>query len=532
LDKEYDFLIVGAGSAGCVLANRLSADPQCSVLLIEAGGLDRSLMLKMPAAFAYAISNSAFDWGYIGEPEPYIGNRRLDCPRGRVVGGSSSINAMCFVRGHPLDFDRWAKETGFEYWSYKNCLPYFRKMEKFSGGTSDFRGEEGPLNVQAPVFSNPLNGVFSRACQESGYAWNADTNGEYQEGFGAMDQTIHGGIRVSTSRAYLHPVLHRPNLTLVSRTVVCRVLFAGNRAEGVEIVRDGGVMKVLARHETILSAGAINTPKTLMLSGIGGGDQLGEAGIKVVHDSPGVGNNLQDHVNVNVQYECTRPVSATPCLRLHRKALLGLRWLLTKTGPGATNHFEVAGYIKSGDDVVHPDLQLLFFPLLVSDAGKAPAQRHGFQVAITQLRSRSRGAIRLRDSKPESSPLILFNYLQDSQDLVELRLGIEKTREIFSAPAFSDYLGNEILPGSAVIDESQTNEFIRKHLRSTKHPCGTCRMGNDNLAVVDGQGRVYGTEKLRVVDASIMPSITSGNINAPTMMIAEKIADMITDSCV
>ena len=528
MEKEYDFIIVGAGSAGCVLANRLSADPQRTVLLIEAGGLDKSLILKMPAAFAYAINDPAFDWGYIGEPEPYIENRRLDCPRGKVVGGSSSINAMCFVRGHAGDYERWAAETGFKTWSYDNCLPYFRKMEKFSGGGSDFRGNEGPLKVQAPVFSNPLNSVFAEACQESGYAWSADTNGENQEGFGLMDQTIHAGMRMSASRAYLHPILHRPNLTLLCRTTVRRILFAKNEANGVEVVCSGNVFKVTARHEVILSAGAINSPKTLLLSGIGCNDQLKNSGITVVHNAPGVGANLQDHVNVNVQYECTRPVSATPCLRLHRKLLLGLQWLLTKTGPGATNHFEVAGYIKSRNDVVQPDLQLLFFPLLVGDDGKAPRQRHGFQVAISQLRSRSRGTVRLLDSNPQSPPLILFNYLQDSQDLVELRQGIEKTREIFNAPAFADYLGTEILPGPGIIDKSQTNDFIRKHLRSTKHPCGTCRMGNDSLAVVDEQGRVYGTRKLRVVDASIMPSIPSGNINAPTMMMAEKIAEMIT----
>jgi choline dehydrogenase len=527
LKKQFDYIIVGAGSAGCVLANRLSADPGVSVLLVEAGPQDSSLLIRMPTAFAYAISSQKFDWNYPGESEPYLDNRQLNCPRGKVLGGSSSINAMCFVRGHRFDFDNWAQDSGYENWSYKYCLPYFKKLESFSAGESEYRGGSGPVSVIAPQFSNPLYDVFATASQQAGYVWNTDPNGDYPDGFGPMDQTIRNGVRESSASAYLRPIRKRKNLHVAHGYMTSKVLLKGKCATGVEIARGNQILSIQSLCETIVCAGSIESPKLLMLSGIGPAQHLADVGVKIVHDLPGVGQNLQDHVNINIKYESLLPVSNTNLLKLHRKALLGLQWLITRKGPGATNHFELAGYIKSADDISHPDLQLLFIPLLVDDNGGAPKQAHGFQVALSQLRSDSRGRVALKSNNPADSPSILFNYLQSPRDYAELRAGVEKTREIFSKDAFKAYLGEEIAPGGSIRDESALNQFIKDTLRSTKHPCGTCKMGQDAYAVVDDTGKVHGIDRLRVVDASIMPYVTSGNTNAPTIMIAEKIADQI-----
>ena len=527
---EFDYIIIGAGSAGCVLANRLSEDSDASVLLVEAGSSDDSVLLKMPAAFVYAFNNARYNWGYLSEPEPHLDGRRIDCPRGKVLGGSSSINAMCFVRGHPEDFDRWAAVPGLSDWSFCDCLPYFKKLEKFSEPGSRYRGYDGPVDISAPKFSNPLCEVFAEACQQVGHAWSDDTNGEQQEGFGRMDQTIYRGRRVSAATAYLKPVLGRPNLQLRGNVTVSGISVEHGRARGIELSVRGQNELIYASREVIVSAGAINSPKLLMLSGIGPGSHLREHGITVQQDLPGVGGNLQDHVNVNYQASCTQPITATPYLKPLNKLMLGIRWLLTSRGLGATNHFEIAGYIKSNPDISHPDLQLLFFPLLADDSGKLPSTPHGFQVAISQLRAHSIGCVRLKSRVPAEAPSILFNYLQDSRDLPELRAGIGKTREIFRAPAFRNFIDAEITPGVDCTTDTQLDHFIRRTLRSTKHPCGTCKMGTDNKSVVDGEGRVHGIENLRVIDASIIPSITSGNINAPTMMLAEKIADAIRDS--
>jgi choline dehydrogenase len=525
--KQFDYIIVGAGSAGCVLANRLSADPSVSVLLVEAGPKDSSLFIRMPTAFAHAINSQKFDWNYLGEPEPYLDNRQLACPRGKVLGGSSSINAMCFVRGHHRDFDNWADVSGYANWSYKHCLPYFKKLETFSGGENSYRGGSGPVSVIAPEFTNPLCDVFAQACKQSGYDWSMDSNGEFQEGFGAMDQTIRHGLRESCASAYLKPIRKRKNLVIANGYTTSRVLLMGSRARGIEVIKGSHVQIIQSLRETILCAGAIESPKLLMHSGIGPAEHLLQVGVEPVHDLPGVGQNLQDHVNVNIKYESLLPVSNTSLLKPHRKAMLGLRWVTTRTGPGATNHFELAGYIKSAEEVSQPDLQLLFVPLLVDDNGKAPQQAHGFQVALSQLRSNSRGRIALKSNDPSDAPSILFNYLQASEDYTELRAGIEKTRHIFGADAFKPYLGQEIAPGESITDVSGLNQFIKDTLRSTKHPCGTCKMGQDEYAVVNDAASVHGIERLRVVDASIMPRITSGNTNAPTIMIAEKIADQI-----
>jgi len=525
--NTYDYIVVGAGSAGCVLANRLSEDPEISVLLVEAGPEDSSVFLKMPSAFAHAMNSWKYDWSYMGDPEPNLGNRQLSCPRGKVLGGSSSINAMCFVRGHRLDFDYWAKVTGFKHWSYKNCLPYFKKLETFSGGASEFRGGSGPVSVIAPHFSNPLCDVFAQASSEVGHPWNRDTNGEQQEGFGLMDQMIRDGTRESGSTAYLEPVRQRSNLNIACNSTIIRVLMKGKCAQGVELTVNGSVQSIRSVRETILCAGSINSPKLLMLSGIGPAQHMDQLGIEIIHDLPGVGKNLQDHINVNVKYTSLQSITTTSALKLHRKVLIGLQWLATKRGLGATNHFEIAGYIKSKHDLTHPDLQLLFMPLLVDEGGKAPEWDHGFQVALSYLRSNSRGHIKLKSKDPATPPSIVFNYLEAQQDYKALRAGIEKTREIFNTAAFESYLGKEIAPGASVTDANRLDDFIKSTLRSTKHPCGTCKMGSDSESVVDGQGKVHGVDQLRVVDASIMPLITTGNTNAPTIMLAEKIADMV-----
>ena len=519
--EVFDYIVVGAGSAGCVVANRLSGNARNTVLLLEAGPADDSLFVRMPAAFSLTAQRKRFDWGYWSEPEPHASGRRFQCPRGRVLGGSSTINAMCFVRGHKQDFDDWAA-GGLTGWSYAHCLAYFKKIETFSGGGDEYRGAGGPLNITAPRYSNPLNTVFLSAAEQAGYGILNDTNGIEQEGFGAVDQTIHRGRRVSASTAYLAPARRRRNLEIRTKVLVDRITFEGRRAVGVVYQREGHGFMARAKGEVIVCAGAINSPQLLMRSGVGPGQHLRDIGLDVVAASAQVGQNLQDHLDVSVKVECRQPVSVMPALRQPRKVLAGLQWLLFKTGAAATNHFETAGYIRTAQNLRQPNIQLLFIPLLVSPEGKPLSLKHGYQATVMPLRPKSRGFVTLQGASPRTPPRLNFNYFEDAGDLDEMRQGVKCLRRIFSQPAFDAYRGLELGPGADATSDAALDDYILDQVKSNYHPCGTCRMGADDGSVVDHQARVRGTRSLRVVDASIFPCITSGNINAPTLMLAEK----------
>jgi choline dehydrogenase len=526
-DQEFDYIIVGAGSAGCVLAYRLSADPDVSVLVLETGPRDRDLFIHMPTAFAYALKNDRYNWYYHSEPEPHMDGRRMYCPRGRVLGGSSSINGMIFVRGNAFDFDRWAQETGRPEWSYAHVLPYFKRAETCERGADDYRGGDGPLYVSTGSLANPLYDAFIEAGFQAGYPLTEDMNGYRQEGFGRMDMTIHNGRRWSTATAYLRPALGRPNLRVEHGAHATRVLFEGTRSVGVEYARGRSLARVRARREVVLSGGAINSPQLLMLSGVGPADELKRHDIPVVHDAPEVGRNLQDHLELYIQYACTEPITLYSATRLPGRLRLGLEWLLFSKGLGATNHFEAGAFIRTRDEVAHPDLQYHFLPMAVAYDGSSAVDGHGFQGHVGPMRPTSRGQLGLRSADPKAAPLILFNYMQTEGDRREMRDGVRLTRDIFAQRAFDRYRGSEITPGAGAQSDADIDAFVRAKGESAYHPVGSCRLGGDDAAVVDAECRVRGVEALRVVDASIMPSITSGNTNAPTIMIAEKAADLI-----
>ncbi|MFV0514234.1 MAG: choline dehydrogenase [Jhaorihella sp.] len=525
---QADFVIVGAGSAGCAMAWRLS-EAGASVIVIEHGGSDTGPFIQMPAALSYPMNMARYDWGYRSEPEPHLNNRRLACPRGKVIGGSSSINGMVYVRGHARDFDHWA-EVGADGWSFADVLPYFRRMEHWHdgghGGDPAWRGNGGPLHVTRGPRANPLYHAFVEAGAQAGYGVTDDYNGERQEGFGPMEQTVWRGRRWSAANAYLKPALKRGNCTLL-RGLAVHVVIEEGRATGVEVVRRGRTLTIGARREVVLAASSINSPKLLMLSGIGPGAHLAEHGLPVVADRPGVGANLQDHLELYIQMASRQPITLFRHWNLFGKARIGAQWLFTRKGLGASNQFESCAFIRSRPGIEYPDIQFHFLPMAVRYDGRAAAEGHGFQAHVGPMRSSSRGSVTLRSADPAAAPVIRFNYMSQERDWEEFRTCIRLTREIFAQPAFEPFAKHEIQPGAGVQGDADLDAFIAEHAESAFHPCGTCRMGraDDAGAVVDPEGRVIGVERLRVADSSIFPRITNGNLNAPSIMVGEKIAD-------
>ncbi|ELT49816.1 choline dehydrogenase [Brucella sp. ZJ1_1] len=524
---EADFVIIGSGSAGSAMAYRLSEDGRYSVIVIEYGVPDVGPLIQMPAALSFPMNMETYDWGFSTEPEPHIGGRSLVTPRGKVLGGSSSINGMVYVRGHARDYDHWS-ESGARGWAYADVLPYFKRMENSSGGQEGWRGTSGPLYIQRGKRDNPLFHAFVEAGHQAGFEVTEDYNGEKQEGFGPMEQTIHNGRRWSAANAYLKPALKRPNVRLV-KGLARKIVLEGKRAVGVEIEAGRTFSTVRARREVIIAASSINSPKLLMLSGIGPSAHLKDHGIEVVSDRPGVGQNLQDHLEVYIQQECTQPITLYSKLNLFSKARIGAEWLFFKTGDGATNHFESAAFVRSKAGVEYPDIQYHFLPVAIRYDGKAAAQSHGFQAHVGPMRSKSRGSVTLRSANPREKPVIKFNYMSHEDDWADFRHCVRLTREIFGQAAFDPYRGAEIQPGAQVQSDDEIDNFIREHVESAFHPCGTCKMGalDDPMAVVDAECKVIGVEGLRVADSSIFPRITNGNLNGPSIMVGEKASDHI-----
>ncbi len=524
----HDFLIIGGGSAGCALANRLSADPSNRVLVLEAGRPDYrwDVFIHMPAALTYPIGSRFYDWKYESEPEPHMGGRRVYHARGKVLGGSSSINGMIFQRGNPMDYEKWAAEPGMERWDYAHCLPYFKRLETTLAGADEYRGGEGPLILERGPAENPLFGAFFEAGEQAGIPTTTDVNGYRQEGFAAFDANRHRGRRLSASGAYLHPVMDRPNLSLVTRAHITRILFEGNRAVGVEY-RKGRRLRRAKATELILCGGAINSPQTLMLSGIGPAEHLESFGIEVVADLPGVGQNLQDHLEVYIQHASRQPVSLQPYLARWRMPWIGLQWLF-RSGPATSNHFEGGAFVRSNDHVGYPNLMLHFLPVAIRYDGSVPARGHGYQVHVGPMFSDVRGAITLRSADPFDKPALRFNYLSTPDDRREWVEAVRTVRRILSQPAFEPFDAGELSPGPGVQTDQEILDWVRRDAETALHPSCTAKMGTDEMAVVSPDTlRVHGTEGLRVVDASVMPTITNGNIYAPVMMIAEKAADAI-----
>ena len=529
MQTDYDYIIVGGGSAGSALANRLTADPTNRVLVIEAGRPDYKwdVFIHMPAALMFTLGNRFYDWKYESEPEPHMGGRTVRHARGKVLGGSSSINGMIFQRGNPLDYERWAADPGMETWDYAHCLPYFKKMEECLAGGDQYRGTEGPMTLTRGASPNPLFDAWFEAGQQAGYPRTTDVNGYQQEGLARFDGTIHRGRRLSAARAYLHPVKKRPNLTVITRATVNRVLFDGLRAIGVEY-RHRRQVKTVRATETILCGGAFNTPQLLQLSGIGDSEHLRSVGVTPIHHLPAVGQHLQDHLEVYVQSACTQPVSLQPQMALWRRPIIGLQWLFRK-GPGTTNHFEAGGFVRSNDLVKYPNLMFHFLPIAVRYDGSAPAGGHGYQVHIGPMYSNSRGSVMITSADPDAKPALRFNYISTDEDRREWVEAVRITRNILSQPAFDPFNGGELSPGPSVSTDEEILDWVRRDGETALHPSCSCRMGAaDDDSVVDPLTmRVHGIDGLRVVDASVMRYVTNGNIYAPVMMIAEKAADLI-----
>ena len=525
----HDFIIVGGGSAGCCLANRLSADRSTSVLVLEAGRPDYAfdIFIHMPAALTFPIGSRFYDWKYESEPEPHMNGRRIYHARGKVLGGSSSINGMIFQRGNPLDYERWAADPGMSAWDYAHCLPYFKKMESSLVGDDDFRGRTGPLVLERGPATNPLFGAFFAAVEQAGLALTDDVNGYRQEGFAPFDRNIHRGRRLSAARAYLHPAMGRPNLDVRARALVTRVLFEHGRAVGVEYVSRGRREQARAG-EVICCGGSINSPQLLQLSGVGDAGELAALGITPVVDLPGVGENLQDHLEVYIQYACTKPVSVAPALKWRNRPMVALEWVLWRRGPGATNHFEAGGFARSNDDVVYPNLMFHFLPIAIRYDGSAPAAGHGYQIHIGPMYSDARGSVKVRSTDPTVHPAIRFNYISTAQDRREWVEAVRLGRQILSQPAMDEFNGGELSPGPGVETDEEILDWVARDGETALHPSCTCKMGSGEDAVVDPSTmRARGVDGLRVVDASVMPYVPNGNIYAPVMMIAEKAADLI-----
>jgi choline dehydrogenase len=526
--QKYDYIIVGGGSAGSVLANRLSTNPKQRVLVLEAGLPDFRLdfRIHMPAALTYPLAGRTYNWWYESEPEPFMHNRRIYQPRGKVLGGSSCINGMIYIRGNAMDYEKWAHEDGLEDWSYAHCLPYFKRFESRMAGADQYQGATGPLYLTTPECDNPLFDAFFKAVQQAGYPVTEDVNGFQQEGFGRFDRTTYRGRRWNAARAYVHPVKNRRNLTVKCRTTATRILFEGRRAVGVEYARGKKRARAFGG-EIICCGGAINSPQLLQLSGIGKASELSDLGIRVVADLPGVGENLQDHLELYVQYACQQPVSMYPALQWYNQPWIGLKWLVGRTGEAATNHFEAGGFIRSNDQVAYPNIQFHFLPLAIRYDGTSPRQGHGYQVHIGPMNTDVRGHVKIQSANPADYPRILFNYLSTDQERREWVEAIRKTREIMTQPAFDSFRSQELAPGEQVESDAEILDFVAREGESAYHPSCTCAMGTHAMAVTDPQLRVHGVENLRVVDASVMPYVTNGNIYAPVMMIAEKAADLI-----
>jgi choline dehydrogenase len=529
VNEKFDYIIVGAGSAGCVLANRLTEDPDVSVLLLETGGSDKSIFIQMPTALSIPMNTKKYAWQFHSEPEPYLNNREMHCPRGKVLGGSSSINGMVYVRGHARDFDEW-QEHGAEGWDYQNCLPYFKKAEDWAFGADEYRSKGGPLAVNnGNNMQNPLYKAFVKAGVNAGYMETNDYNGFQQEGFGAMHMTVKNGVRWSAANAYLRPAMTRPNLAIKTGVQVSKVLLEGKKAIGVELYEKNNIARFFVNKEVLLSAGSIGSPHILQLSGIGNSESLSAAGIETQHELPGVGENLQDHLEFYFQYQCKKPLTLNSKLGPLSKLAIGVRWILFKTGLGATNHFESCGFIRSKEGIEWPDLQYHFLPAAIRYDGKSAFEGHGFQLHIGHNKPKSRGWVKAKSSDPFTAPEIQFNYLQHQDDIEAFRACVRLSREIIAQPAMDEYRGEEIQPGKDIVTDEQIDAFVREAVESAYHPCGSCRMGaeDDDMAVIDSQMRVRGLQGLRVIDSSVFPTIPNGNLNAPTIMVAERSADII-----